>query len=66
MIMMKVLEVQEKGKEEESRVKVDTDHSLGFIHITPKVLMNVNITSCAKQCSHSCGNSFFDDLLGIC
>lgn len=58
--MMKVLEVQEKEKEEESRVKVDTGHSLGFGHISPKVLMNVNITPCAKPCSHSRGNSFFD------
>lgn len=41
--MRKVLEVQEKGKEEESRVKVDTDSSPGFIHSSPKVLTNVNI-----------------------
>lgn len=63
--MMKVLEVQEKGKEEESRVKVDTDSSPGFIHLSPKVFMNVNITPCAKWCSHSHINSFFKYLLGI-
>lgn len=43
-----IREVQEKGKEEESGVKVDTDSSPGFIHLSPKVLMNVNITPCAK------------------
>lgn len=34
--MMKILEVQEKGKEEETRVNVDTGHSLGFSHVSPK------------------------------
>lgn len=29
--MTEVLEVQEKGKEEESRIKVDINSSLGFI-----------------------------------
>lgn len=36
IIMMKILEVQEKGKEEETRVNVDTGHSLGFSHVSPK------------------------------
>ena len=56
----------EKGKEEDSRVKVDTDSSLGLIHSSPQVFTNVNMTPCDKGCSHSSINSFFKDLFGIC